>query len=352
MADIYNPRTMIKMVEQLPPLHTFILSTFFRHAKTFFTETVEFDVKKGGMAMAPFVHPRIGSKVLERQGYKTMTYKPPLVAPKRVLTTDDLDTRLPGEAQVNGYNPNKRQAELLMDDMVELDNAITRREEWMATMALFNAEIPVVGEGIDEVISFDFDNNTAVDVPWSDLVSSRPLNDLFAAQELVGQSGHTAQVAIGDAESMRNLVRNEEIKKLLDNKRYDMGVIAPEHLTNGAIYMGYLAEVNLHLYAYNAKYADNDNENPDYPGVMPEDRGFKPKVHTLVPRGKVMVAPLNLPTSMLYGVVKDIQIGSHAKKRVPKKWDQEEPSERYLKISSRPLPCPKDLDTWATLDVL
>jgi len=51
-------------------------------------------------------------------------------------------------------------------------------------------------------------------------------------------------------------------------------------------------------------------------------------------------------------VIKDLQIGSHMEPRVPKQWDQQEPSEKYVKISSRPLPCPQDLDTWAVLDVL
>ncbi len=70
-VNIYTPRFMIEMVKQLPPLRTFLRDTFFSQIKTFPTESVDFDVKKGGMAMAPFVSPRIGSTVLDRQGYKT-----------------------------------------------------------------------------------------------------------------------------------------------------------------------------------------------------------------------------------------------------------------------------------------
>jgi len=345
---------MIQMVEQLPPLRTFLKDTFFNRVQTFPTETVDFDVKKGGMSMAPFVHPRIGSTVLDRQGYKTMTYKPPLVAPKRVLTTDDLDVRLPGEALYNGYHPDQRKAELLQDDLMEMDRAITRREEWMAAMALFNAEIPVIGEGIDELIVFDFDNIIVVDSSklWDDHSTSRPMEDLNDAADLVGKSGYSANIAIGDPESIRNLVRNKEVKELLDIKNYSMGLIAPEVLENGATYYGFLPECNLHIYSYNAFFADNDNPNPDFPDVRPEDKGFVPKVYPMVPRGKVFVGPTKLPAKMLYGVIKDLQIGSFMKSRVPKQWDQQEPSEKYVKVSSRPLPCPQDLDTWAVLEVL
>ncbi|MDR1703598.1 MAG: major capsid protein [Clostridiales bacterium] len=353
-VDLYKPRFMLQMMEQMPPLRTLLLDTFFKQKKTFPTEQVDFDVKKGGMAMAPFVSPRIGSSVLDRQGYKTFSYKPPLVAPKRVMTTDDLDTRLPGEALYSGYNPDQRKAALLQDDLKELDDAITRREEWMAAMALFNGEIPVVGEGVDDVISFEFDNQIVVDAGkvWSDYVNSRPLDDLNGAADRVARSGYSANIAIGDSASIRALVRNQEVQKLLDIKNYQMGLIEPKVLANGATYFGFLPECNLHIYAYSAFYADNDNENPDFPGVKPGDKGFVPKVYPLIPNGKVFVGPTQLPAKMLYGVIKDIQIGSHMRARVPKQWDQQEPSERYLKISSRPLPCPMDLDAWATLDVL
>lgn len=353
-VDIYTPRFMIEAVRQLPPLRTFLKDTFFQQIKTFPTESVDFDVKKGGMAMAPFVHPRIGSTVLDRQGYRTETYKPPLVAPKRVLTTDDLDVRLPGEALYSGYNPDRRKSELLQDDLTELDRAITRREEWMCAMVLFNAAIPVIGNGVNDVITFDFDNQIVVDASkvWSDTVHSKPIDDLCNAADIAGRSGYSANIAIGDRESIRALVRNNQVKELLDIKNFQMGLIEPKVLENGATYYGFLPECNLYIYAYNATYADNDNENPDYPGVKPEDKGFVPKVHTLVPRGKVFVGPTNLPAKLLYGVIKDLQIGSHMEPRVPKQWDQQEPSERYVKISSRPLPCPQDLDTWAVLDVL
>jgi len=351
-VNVYTPRFMMRMIDQQPPLRTFIRDTFFSRRQTFFTEAVDFDVKKGGMAMAPFVSKRIGSKVLERQGFITKTYKPPLVAPKRILTTDDLDTRLPGEALYNGYHPNRRRAELLQNDLMELDEAITRREEWMATQTMFNAEIPVIGEGVNEVIGFDFENTIVVDIPWEDLDNAVPIEDLEKAKRIVGRSGYSATIAIGDPETMWNFVRNKEVKELLDNRRYEMGIIAPEVLESGATYIGYLPKPGIHLYSYDGEYADNDNENPDYPGVRPEDAGFIPAVYPLVPRGKVVVAPArNFPGRMLYAVIKDIQIGSHARARVPKQWDQEEPSERYLKISSRPLPCPTSLDAWVVLDV-
>jgi len=352
-VNIYESKFMLRMIEQQPPLPSFMKDTFFRRNQTFPTKTVDFDVKKGGIAMAPFVSPRIGSKVLERTGFKTMTYKPPLVAPKRVLTTDDIAVRLPGEPLYNGFHPNRRRVELLQEDLIELDNSISLREEWMCTQVMFNAEIPVIGEGVNDVIEFDFDNTMVVDIPWADTINSSPLRDLIAARKRVARSGLSATVAIGDSESMFDLIKNKEIMELLDNTRYEMGIIAPQLLENGAMYIGFLRKANLHLYSYEGEFADNENENPDYPGVAPDDPDFIPAVYPLVPKGKVVVAPArNFPAKMLYAVIHDIQIGSFARSRVPKQWDQQEPSERYVKISSAPLPCPQSLDAWVVLDVL
>jgi hypothetical protein len=353
-VDIYSPRFMMEVLKTLPPLRTVLKDTFFNQIRTFPTEQVEFDVKKGGMAMAPFVNKRIGSTVLDRQGYSTMTYRAPLVAPKRVMTTDDLDVRLPGEALYSGYNPDRRRAELLQDDLVECDRAITRREEWMCAKVLYEGKIPVVGEGVNEVIEFDFDNKIVVDAAkkWDNPDTATPFDDFNAAADMVGRSGYAANIAIGDKESMRALIRSKQVKENLDIKNFQLGVIAPEVRQNGLTYYGYLPECGLYLYAYNEVYADHDNPNPNYPDVKPGDNGFVPMVYSLIPRGKVLVAPSNMPARMLYGVIKDLKIGSHMEPRVPKYWEQDEPSVRYLKISSRPLPCPMDLDSWVVLDVL
>jgi len=351
-VDIYTPRFMLELMKTNPPLTTFLKDTFFRNHKTFPTLSVDFDVKKGGLSMAPFVHSRIGSKGLDRRGYQTETYKPPLVAPSRTLTTDDLDVRLPGEALYSGYSANRRKTELLQDDLTEMDHSIIRREEWMCAMVMFLAQIPIVGEGVNEVIKFAFDNTIVVDIPWSDFTNSRPMRDLEIARKLVSRSGLTATIAIGDSDTMWDLIQNEEVIKLLDIKNYSMGIIAPEILENGARYIGYLPKLGLHLYSYDGEYADNENPNPEFPDVRPDDKDFIPAIYPLVPKGRVVVAPArNFPAKMLYAVIHDIQIGSHMRSRVPKQWDNQEPSERKVKISSRPLPCPQSLDAWAVLDV-
>lgn len=351
--DIYTPRFMIEAIKQAPPLYTFLKSTFFRSIKTFPTTSVEFDVKKGGMAMAPFVSPRNGSTSLERGGYKTYKYTPPLVAPKRVLTLDDIDRRLPGEAVYNGYSPIKRRMELLTEDLLELDNSITRREEWMCAKALFEGEIPIIGEGVNEIIKFPFTNKeilTGADL-WSN-DASKPLKKLKEATKVVARSGHSPNIAIFSSDSIDAFIEHPDVQKKLDIRNFNLGVIKPEILGNGATYYGYLPEIGLYIYSYDGFYSDTENINPEYPDISVDSREFIPAVYPLVPEGNVLIASTKMPCKMLYGIVNDIQIGSFMEARVPKIWDQQEPSERYIKISSRPLPTPMELDAYYVLQVL
>ena len=99
-VSIYEPRTMGRVVQKLPPVRTFFRSTFFKHEETFVTKNVDVDFKKGSRKVAPFVSRVVGGKVVPNTGYETKTYTPPLVAPEKVTTVDDLLQRRPGERPV------------------------------------------------------------------------------------------------------------------------------------------------------------------------------------------------------------------------------------------------------------
>lgn len=349
--NIYEPKTMTKMVDTLPPLHTFLKSTFFRTNNCFPTDVVKFDIVKNGMPMAPFVSPRIGNTVLEREGMETVQFEPPLVAPMRPLTMDDMNVRIAGEPQVNGYHPNKRRAHLLRKDMKELERSITRREEWMAAQALFNGKIIMVGQGVNKQIDFGFENNIVVDVPWDDETNSDPMMDLLRARKKASLSGYSPDVAIADSDTINNLLNNERVQKFFDNTGFSVGVIQPHILENGATYYGFLRQAGLHIYSYDGQFADNDNENPDNPGVAPGDAGFKARVYNLIPKGKVFVGSTKMPAEMLYAVLGNPTIGAIVKPRATHSWTNDKGTVRSVEVTSKPLACPKDVSAWVLLDV-
>ena len=157
-TTIYTPRALGKLITRMPPVHTFFRDTLFKNRRTFPTKSVDVDFKKGSRALAPFVHPKVGGKVVPNSGYQTKTYTPVLLAPDKITTVDDLLNRSAGENPYSGRTPAERAVEKLADDLRELNEMIVRREEWMAATAIFTGQIPIIGEGLNEVIDFDFTN--------------------------------------------------------------------------------------------------------------------------------------------------------------------------------------------------
>lgn len=157
-VNIYTPRYLAEVVRQAPPVHTFFRDTFFTNVQHSPTESVDIDIVKGNRRMAAFVHPRIGGEVLKSDGYKTESYKPPLVNPYDETTADRYMTRMPGEDLYSGMTPAQRAAKKLMGEYASLNDATTRREEWMAVQAIVTGQIPIVGKGVNEIIDFGFTN--------------------------------------------------------------------------------------------------------------------------------------------------------------------------------------------------
>ena len=349
MIDIYDPRTMQKLISRMPPAHTFLKSTFFKNKRTFTTLSVDVDFKKGNRALAPFVHRRIGGKTVPNTGYTTKTYTPPYVAPDKVTTIDDIMKRAAGESLYDGLTPADRAIRKMSEDFAELDEMITRREEWMAAMALFTGQIPIIGEGLNEVIDFNFTNKEtlATGKKWS-ASGSDPLSDIKRWRKKVQETGFVnCNIAIMSDDVADVLINNEKVKALLDIKAYDLAVIKPKELPSGATYIGTIQGMGLDLYAYNEWYLD-DWTNPESPDNKP-----------LVPEGTIALLSTSAAYSMYYGAVTIAKtkggvdtIVTVEGTRVPDTWITRKPVRRFLQLNSNPLPVPHEVDSWFVAKVL
>ena len=90
MLNIDDTRTLLGVVERSFKPTTTLIDTFFPEEKTFITEYVEMEYRKGARRMAPFVVPGTKGVNLARTGTKVRTYKAPLMKPKRVIEASDI----------------------------------------------------------------------------------------------------------------------------------------------------------------------------------------------------------------------------------------------------------------------
>ena len=347
-VSIYDPRTMGKLIRQIPPVRTFIRSTFFRNEQTFVTEKVDVDFVKGSRKIAPYVHRMIGGKAVKNEGYETKTYTPPLVSPYKVTTAEDLMTRLPGENPYSGKSPAQRAVEKLGADMIELRDMIARREELMCAQALFTGTIPVIGDGVSELIDFGFTNTETIkdaSKKWSN-ADADPLADLRRWHRQVQKTGFTnCNMCIMANDVADAFIANKKVQEVLDIKNYLLAVIQPTQLPNGATYIGTIHEMGLDIYTYNEWYLD-DWTNPE-----------KPEEKPLVPDGTLAMVSSNSQFSMYYGAITTIDAAGKdfmtvEGKYVPETYTKRRPARKILQVSSAPLPVPHEVDSWFTAKVL
>ena len=347
-VSIYEPRTMGRIVQKLPPVRTFFRSTFFKNTETFVTEKVDVDFVKGSRKIAPFVHRVIGGKTVPNTGYETKTYTPPLVAPDKITTVDDLLKRQPGESIVSGRTPAERAVLKMSNDFRELRDMIVRREEWVCVQSIMTGTIPIIGDGLNELIDFSFTNKEVISTAtkkWSNAASD-PIGDLKRWHKNVQQKGFVnCDMCIMADNVATAFVNHEKVKGVLDVKNYNLAVIQPRQLPNGVTYIGTIHELGMDIYTYNEWYLD-DWTDPDTPAEKP-----------MIPDGMLAMLSSNAEYSMYYGAITLIDdvtknFRTVEGQYVPDTWVKRKPARRFLQLQSAPLSVPHDVDSWYVATVL
>lgn len=343
--NMFETLMMLRMLEESKPANTWLKDRYFSNVVPVDTKKVDIDVYIGKRRIAPFVHPKIGGKTVERIGYDTYSYEPPEVSPDMITTAEDMLKRSAGESIYGAMSPDERAAQQLGNDLAELDDMITRREELMCAEALFSGQVTVIGEGYNEEIQY-WSQLQAAEQPyvalgagdrWNESTSD-PLRDLREYRRKIMQSsGVTPRDAVLGTDALESLLANEAFRKQLDNRRIDQGIIDPQLLPDGVTYWGYHKDTALDLYTYDEWYIDET------------DGQEKP----IVPLKKVLLGSANARTSMMYGCVVDVDKGSFALPRVPVSWTQRKnPAGRIVQVKSKPLPVVHQINGFFVMEVL
>jgi hypothetical protein len=339
MIDIFSTRAMLEMLDSMLPPRTFLRDNFFADTENPLTEHVDIDIRRGKRRMAAFVHPNHPGQMVQRDGYRTETYTPPFIKPKRVTTAEDVLKRRPGEGIYGAKSPDERAREILSRDLIELDDMITRREEWMAAQALFAGKVVCKGEGVDETVDFGLQNTHNVTLAsgarWGD--SGVDILETLRTWMMVPvkDSGIGPTDIIFGTKAWNVFRKDAAVQSALDCKNMNIGAIDPSIRNDGTIYQGYLTEVACRLWTYAEWYLDDGDL----------DSSGDPKTKPMVPESKILMVSRGLSGVRLYGAVVDAEDGTVAAARVPKSWTEHDPSLRLLQVRSRPLLVPKEIDS-------
>jgi len=352
--NIYKTKTMLAAVEQIKAATSFLRDRFFTFGAgdIFPCEEVLVEYKDStGQKMAPVVMPRKGSIDVEREGYTTSKLTPPLIAPSRPLTIDELNKKLMGETLFSDKTPAQRQAEVLAQDLADFDEMITAREEYIAAQCMFNngytlkqyADKYGSGEFTEYTLKFYEEGaNPAQYVPgvkWGESTADI-LADLHQMVLMLTSKGNRATDVILGADAADKLLSNPKILEMLDCNNYRIGQIDPAELPQGAARIGRLNIRGraLELFTYDGTYVDEET------GILTP----------YVPAKQICVTAPGAGRA-LYGAVTQMeqsagQFETHMGRRVPQYWADKDG--RTLTVSSRPLFVPRTKNPFISATVL
>ena len=355
VVDLYKTKTLLAAVEQMEPVHAFLRDRYFpTGAEDLFpTDEVLVEFRDGtNKAMAPIVIDGHDGITVLRGDYSTFRMEPPLAAPKRHLSEDDLRKKGFGENVFSAMTPAQRQAQLLAKDLTELDELHTNREEYIAAKCMFENgytldqwadEYGTTGKSRPYTMKFYTESsNPAVYTPgtkWS-ATGSDKMSDLLVMIRMLTNVGNAATDVLLGADAADSIMGDSVIQKLLDLKNYDAGQIAPQLMQDGAALLGIL---NVRGHRVNLITYDGTYKAEGTGTITP-----------FVPKKQICVTAPNAGRAM-YGCVtqteqSDGQFHSYMGRRVPRYWTDKKG--RELRLAAKPLLVPRTKNPFICATVL
>ena len=137
-AEIYRTSTILAGMVNIPRASVFLRDKLFSRVVTVPTDQVDISFYKGKAKLAPYCSRFAVGTAVPRERQQLRLFSPPFMKPVRTLTADDVFYR---SMSIPGADTGQRDAQLLVLDLDELDQDISRREEWMVSQALFTGKI-------------------------------------------------------------------------------------------------------------------------------------------------------------------------------------------------------------------
>lgn len=317
---------------------TFFKDTYFKNRQVKETQKLEIEFRKGGTLAAPYVSELIPGTEMPKSTYQSKYYTAPKVAPKKTFTASELYLQKAfGETIYGSMSPDERKAKLIADALNEFEEQITRREEAMCIQALYDSEIKVKGEGVEDIIKYGTSNRIPVSAAWG-TAGAEPIEDINAViEDIATKTGLRPPVIMMDPVAFKLFVADPKLKDLLDIRNFHMGTIDPKELPSGAIYRGVLAPYNIPIVTYQTQYTELDKATGDL------------KTIKLIPEKTVLFAPDN--NKLLYGSAADITKGILVGERIVFEHLDENSNTHEIRTESRPLPVLFDTDAIQILEV-
>jgi hypothetical protein len=231
------------------------LSSLFREKYISNQLAVEIDVERGDEKVAVDVVRGADGNLNTYEKFSTDTYIPPLYNEYTALGAEQLALRGFGQNPYEEKSRQERAIEIILKGQMENAKKILRAIEKQASDALFTGKI-VLKNGYTIDFARKATHNITVATSWNN-PSADPLGNLEQACILNRKDGKVkSDIAIFGKDAWDSFISNEKVQKLLDVRKYEIGVVKPAFESSQAVYQGNIVvgSYKLELYTYPEYY--------------------------------------------------------------------------------------------------
>lgn len=349
---VTNTYQLIGAVKKMYPVVQFFKDRYFPDGRTFHSDEVLIECKKKGRQIAPFVVPYVNGIAMESQKYSGYKFKPPYIAPKSVITMQDLRDKAFGEDPNSNRSAESRENELQAERMDDLRESVLRRFEEMCSEILTTGACVMKHYAKPEDFGTEkytkmrlqffentFDNKYKLKKAWSTMTVREKILVFNEMARIMKRRGVKATDMVLGADVSTDLFSDIDFLDYFDKNNVNFGKIDMEQLPEGVTYNGTIniMGVMLNFFTYDELYEDIDGTTKEF-----------------IPSGTLLMIAPGMGTTV-YGPVdfvgSDGAVHSYAEKLVPRVRPDDDNNLITVHMYSRPVPYPLDFEGWLVADI-
>ncbi len=319
------------------------------------TAKVVIDVVRENEEISPVVNEAEGPTLNLATAWTTKEFEPPTISEAMPFDVREFLKRMPG---VNEYDAadmswSAQFFARAMDGLNRMEQKIRRNREWQASQILQTGKLDLVNAAGTVVYQIDFKpkatHTLAAGTAWDD-AGAKPLSDIELMLDRIRadslQDGD--RVIMGDT-AFNAFMGHASVQSQFENRRFELGVIAPRPTGVGGKYQGILNVGNyqIEIWTYNGR------------GLVP---GAGSAIKMVTSANVIVMAsggrldtvfggvPMAVPVDPRFAGILPSRISiPQAVDIAPNIWVTPDGKQTMLEVASKPLLIPTGIDTFGTI---
>lgn len=359
MSNLQSKKMLRPFIERAPA--PMFLSGFFQSPPENFhqSETVEIDIQRDGEDVAVAIKDLAsGRRYNEDTKGSNKAFKPPIFKEAIALDGFQLMDREYGEHPFQNLAFQARATIKVGRGSTKCQNKIRRAVELMASQVLISGVAQSVNSDGNAVFEIDYQPKAThvatVTTTWAaDGLTGNPLGDLEALADVIRTDGrHDADVIVFGATAWQRFLANPKVEKAISRDGIGLGQLAPQKRGKGATFQGFvwIGSYRFEMWTYTGTYVHPQTGTPT----------------KYVPAEKLIMLSQEARLDLSFGAIPKIaseegRVLPFLPSRVsdseglidftPSAWLSPDNETLHVQTSSRPLPIPTEIDSFASLDI-